>query len=146
MKEMVPSVKLTGCLAELTLYTGMLFLVSQQFQDLIMSKMSYGHGRLLYPFIFAVASLPLYQKIRKPKFSYARIFGIGLLGFWATSSAAMLADAVINQNVWFDVTSGWHSSFSLLTSILAGPWIILTPIIGLVVTLLFKFMLNIQEQ
>ena len=122
---------------ELMLYVAMLFLASKQLQDWIMNERAYGNGRLLFPIMFSVFLSFCYFKIKKLYQSNIQLVLISLLMAWLSSSIAMLIDSMINLDFKHLVTSGWPNMFQLAMSVLFGPWIILTPIIGALVTLLF---------
>jgi hypothetical protein len=142
MNQTEPSARLTNTAAELMLYGIILFLASRQLQDLIISERSYGYGRVIYPFVFALVSVPLHLKIRNSNYSRMNLLLIVLVVFWASSSLAMLIDAIINLDFWFQMTSSWRNRFGIFMSVIVGPWIILTPAVGALATLLFSVMLR----
>jgi hypothetical protein len=134
--------KLKNTAPELMLVGTILFLASRQLQDFLISKWSYGHGRILYPLVFALASLPLYARIRSSNYSGIKFVSVGLMVFWASSSVAMLVDAAINPNFWTQVILSWRNIYGLFMAVLVGPWIILTPVVGTLIALLFAMMLR----
>jgi hypothetical protein len=105
------------------------FVLTKTCQDLIVSYRSYGHGRMIYPVIVAVLSSVgcLLQKHRCS--SRLKLFFKFLWRAWLCASIGMLVDAAVNQYIWDQLTRSWHSRYGIFTSILFGPWIILTPLI-----------------